>query len=147
MTITTATIREAIASRIQDVCGITAYPFDVSSTVYPRAIVMTGSPTIEYHSTFGQGLSVLRFEVEVRTVAADPVPAQRALSEFVDTGTSRSVLDALERVDSPATTPTLGGVVENIIVESVNTPPGVQLVEGQLEFTALFTVAVLARRN
>lgn len=147
MPLDTAVIREAIANRIQTVCGITAYPFDVASTVYPRAIVMPGGPAVEYHSSYGQSLATLKFEVEVRTVAADPIPAQRTLATFVDTAVPTSVIDALERVDSPATTPTLGGVVENVMVESVALPPGVQLTEGGLEFTALFTVSVLARRT
>ena len=117
------------------------------STVYPRAIVMPGSPSIEYHSSFGNSLATLRFDVEVRTVAADPVVAQRALAVFADTAVTTSVIDALERVDSPAVTPTLGGAVENVMVESVSLPPGVQLTEGGLEFTALFSVIVLARRT
>lgn len=145
----TKTIRTAIAARLQSTCGLTAYPYDVSSTVYPRAIVLPGSPAVEYHSSFGRGLVIMRFDIEVRTVAADPVSAQVALSRFVDAGTgeSSSVIDALELVAVGATTPTLDGAVENITVESVQIGPGLQLVEGPIEFTATFRVQVLARRT
>lgn len=145
----TQTIREAIATRLQTMCGITAYAFDVSSTVYPRAIVLPASPAIEYHSSFGRGLSTLLFDVEVRTVAADPVSAQVALSRFVDAGTneSASVIDALELVSTGAMTPTLDGAVENVMVESVQMNNGLQLTEGPIEFTATFRVQVLARRT
>jgi hypothetical protein len=90
---------------------------------------------------------LLRFDIEVRTIAPDPIPAQRALAAFADTGVATSIVDALERVDSPAVTPTLGGIVENINVETVTLPPGAQLTEGGLEFTALFSVIVRARRT
>lgn len=145
----TQTIRAAIATRLQSTCGLTAYAFDVSSTVYPRAIVLPASPAIEYHASYGAGLSILLFDIEVRTVAVDPVSAQIALSKFVNAGTGEtsSVIDALELVAVGSTTPTLGGVVENIMVESVQIAPGQQLTEGPIEFTATFRVQVLARRN
>ena len=145
----TKTIREAIATRIQQLCGLTAYPFDIASTVYPRAIVMPASPAVEYHSSFGRGLSVLLFDIEVRTVAADPVSAQVALSKYIDAGTGEasSVIDALELVSVGALTPNLDGAVENVMVESVQVAPGLQLTEGPIEFTATFRVQVLARRT
>jgi hypothetical protein len=141
-------IREALASRIQESCNLTAFPFDVSSVIYPRAIVMPGSPAVEYHTTF-RDLCLLNFRIEVRAVAADPVSAQIALAEFcaAGTGQSRSVFDALETVTAPALTPDLDGVVENINVDSVELSDGVQLVEGPVEFTAVFNVAVMARRD
>jgi len=142
-------IREAIATRLSDRCGVTAYPFDVSSVVYPRMIVMPGSPFISYHETLGNGLVELAFEIEVRATATDPIGGQLALCPFLNAGTlqDRSVLTALEEVATGDTTPTLGGAVENIVVTNVFTPPGVQLVEGPYEFTATFSVAVRARRN
>jgi hypothetical protein len=149
MAFNTETIREAIADRLLSSCELTSYPFDVATVTYPRAIVMPGSPFITYHGTFGGGLSELNFEIEVRATAADPVDAQIILSRFVNAGTgeSLSVIDALELVSVGSTTPTLGVAVENIVVTDVSTPPGVQLTEGPFEFTATFTVAVLARRN
>jgi len=148
MAVDIAAIRTAIAERISDVCGISAYPFDVVSTVYPRAIVLPGTPLVEYHTTFGQGLSQLNFVVEVRTVATDPVPAQETLATFCGAGTGQtlSILDALEDVGTD-NTPQLDGAVHAINVESVSVGPGIQLTEGPLEFTALFQVAVLARRD
>lgn len=140
-------IRQAIATRITESCNLTAFPFDVSSTVYPRAIVMPGSPAIEYHHSM-RDLCVLNFRIEVRTNAADPVSAQVALAQFIAAGTgqSRSILDALEDVATGDTTPTLGGVVENIHVESV------ELFDADLDtnpvvFTAVFRVVVKARRD
>lgn len=145
----TQAIREAIANRLQQRCGINAYPFDVASTVYPRAIVLPSSPAVEYHSSFGRGMCVLLFDIEVRTVATDPVSAQIALSKFVDAGTSESssIIDALEFVSTGAMSPNLAGAVDNIMVESVQIAPGLQLTEGPVEFTATFRVQVLTRRT
>lgn len=148
MAVDIAAIRTAIAERITEVCGINAYPFDVPSTVYPRAIVLPGSPLVEYHAAM-RDLCRLNFVIEVRTNSTDPVPAQAELAAFCGAGTGQtaSVFDALEDVAVDATTPTLDGAVENITVEQVEVLPGVQLVEGPLEFTANFRVAVKARRD
>ena len=147
MSLDTRTIREAIATRITEFCNLTAYPFDVSSTVYPRAIVLPGSPGIEYHHSM-RDLCVMNFRVEVRTSAADAVSAQVALAEFIAAGTgqSRSIIDALEDVATGDTTPTLGGVVENVHVESV------ELFDADTEanpaiYTATFRVVVKAKRD
>ena len=141
-------IREAIATRIRESCNLTTYAFDQKTTVYPRAIVLPGSPAVEYHRAMG-GLCSLNFNIEVRCVAADQQSAQIALAEFVSAGTnqSRSVHDALMDVATGATTPTLGGAVENLHVESVELPDGIELAEGVVEFTALIRVAVKARRD
>jgi hypothetical protein len=89
------------------------------------------------------------FDIEVRTVAADTVSAQVALSKYIDAGTGEasSVIDALELVSVGALTPNLDGAVENVMVENVQVAPGLQLTEGPIEFTATFRVQVLARRN
>jgi hypothetical protein len=57
------------------------------------------------------------------------------------------VFDALETLTTGTPTPDLDGVVENINVESVELSDGVQLAEGPIEFTAVFSVAVKARRD
>ena len=92
---------------------------------------------------------VLLFDIEVRTVATDPVSAQIALSKFVDAGTGEpsSIIDALEFVSTGAMSPNLDGAVDNIMVESVQIAPGLQLTEGPVEFTATFRVQVLTRRT
>ena len=139
-------IREAIATRIEESCNLTAYPYDIVTTVYPRAIVLPGSPAVEYHAAM-RDLCRLNFRIEVRCVAADPVSAQIALDQFVNAGTGqgRSVFDALEDLTTNPS-PDLAGVVENINVESVELPDGIQI-EDRLEFTAIFRVAVKARRD
>lgn len=147
MALDTRVIREAIADRLREWCGLTAYPFDQRTSVYPRAIVLPGSPSVEYHRAMGDLVS-LTYRVEVRTVAADPVSAQIALAEFVDAGTgkTRSVHDALLDVATGDTTPTLGGVVENVHIDTVELADGLELTEGQIEFTATFNVTVKTRR-
>lgn len=151
MAVNLQTIRNAIRDRLQDVVGLNTYSYDTVSTVYPRAIVMPRTnTTAEYHSTFGPALTVINLDIEVKTCATDPVSAQMALDQYVGSGTGMSgtsVPDALEQVSTGSTTPTLGGAVENIVVESVVMTPGVQLTSGEYEFTATFTVAVLARRD
>lgn len=147
MSLDTKVIREAIATRITEWCGLTAFAFDVSSIVYPRAIVLPGSPGVEYHHSM-RDLCVLNYRVEVRTNAADAVSAQIALAQFVAAGTgqSRSIIDALEDVATGDTTPTLGGAVENIFVESV------ELFDADVEsnpaiYSAIFRVVVKAKRD
>lgn len=141
-------IREALATRIQESCNLTAFPYDQASIIYPRAIVLPGSPAVEYHASM-RDLCRLNFRIEVRTNAADAISAQIALDQFVNAGTgqSRSVFDALENLTTGTPTPDLDGVVENINVESVELSDGVQFTEGPVEFTAVFNVAVKARRD
>ena len=141
-------IRVAIADRIRESCNLDVLPQDTATVNYPRAIVLPGSPAVEYHASM-RDLCRLNFRIEVRAVAADPVDAQIILSEFVNAGTgqSRSVFDALENLTTGTPTPDLDGVVENINVESVELSDGVQLAEGPIEFTAVFNVAVKARRD
>jgi hypothetical protein len=147
MSLDTKVIREAIATRITEFCNLTAFPFDVSNGTYPRAIVLPGSPGIEYHHSM-RDLCVLNYRVEVRANAADAVSAQIALAQFVAAGTgqARSIIDALEDVATGDTTPTLGGVVENVHVESV------ELFDADTEanpaiYTAVFRVVVKAKRD
>ena len=148
-------IREAIAARIQESCNVTAYPYDKATVVYPRAIVLPGSPAVEYHAAM-RDLCRLNFRIEVRCSAGDSVAAQIALDQFVNAGTgqSKSVFDALEDLTVGTTSPNLAGVVENINVESVELPDGIQFPGpngepngGPFEFTAIFRVAVKARRD
>jgi hypothetical protein len=141
------TIRQAIADRIESTCSIKAYAFDINSTVYPRAIVLVDN--VEYHSSFGKGVSIVNMQVEVKTTAAEPIPAQQALMEFVDAGTgeTQSIIDALELVASGGTNPNVGSAVEDIQVVSVRLSPGAQLESGVYEFTATFVVSVAVRRN
>lgn len=144
-----AAIREAVAARIRET-GLEAYPFDVQSDIYPRAIVYPGRPFVNYHSTFGPGLVTLRFEVIITANATDPVGAQADLARWLNAGTgvARSVFDALERVTAGDTTPTLHGAVEGIHVEGVEAGPGVNAGTGaRYEFAATLSLVVVVRRT
>ncbi|MFM1965719.1 MAG: hypothetical protein RL134_1444 [Actinomycetota bacterium] len=140
-------IREAVAQRIQDRCKVTAYAHPTNSVVFPQATVLPGVPYVTYHITMHTRVEV-RLQVVVRVIAADLASAQIARDELVNAGTGevRSIFDALEEITSPATTPTLGGAVDNIHVVSVDAPQGVR--DGdQFEFTATFDVVIQATRS
>lgn len=153
MTINLQTIREGVEARLQDAfsangLSITIHPWLINDDVYPIVTVMPGSPLIEYHTTYGQGLSQINLIIEVRTTAADPISAQIALSRFTNAGTGepRSIIDALEATLG-GNTPTLNGVVENVMVVDCAINNGEQLGSGVYEFAATFNVQILARRN
>lgn len=143
MGLNTATIREAIATKLQTTCGLNAFPYEVVPQVYPRARVLPDTPTIVYHGTFGtSGMSELAFNVEVAVSSPDPVAGQKVLATYIGTGVSTSVLDALEA------DVTLAGAVDNLVVESVTLGQGTQYTDnGPIEFVATFKVAVRARRG
>lgn len=153
MSINLQAIREGVEARIAAVFAsngesVSIYPFLIASDVYPQITVTMGNPGIEYHSSYGLGLSVVNLAIEVRTTAADPVSAQIALSKFANAGTgeTKSIIDAVESITT-GNTPTLAGVVENVMVTGVSFNSGEQLANNVYEFSATFTVQVLARRN
>ena len=143
-------IRQAVANRIEETTNLRTYPFPVQSDVYPRVMVMNGSPLVATaHGTFRSPLCDINLIVEVATKGMDPVPAQEELARYVSSGTgfeTTSVMDALEDLVPGEQTPTLDGLVENINVESVSVDDG-EPIDGGLVFTALFRVTVRARRN
>lgn len=153
MTINLQTIREGVEARLQAAFlansdSVTVYPWATASDVYPQITVLPGSPAVQYHTTYGQGLAQVNLVVEVRTTAADPISAQIALSKFTNAGTGepRSIIDALEATLG-GNTPTLNGVVENVMVVDCAVNGGEQLGSGVYEFAATFNVQILARRN
>lgn len=150
MAVDVVAIREAVATRIEDYTGLRSYPFPVQSDVYPRAMVLNGSPLLStVHGTFRSPLCDMSLLVEVATRAMDPVVAQQTLAAYVSSGTGfeqSSVMDALEDLVTGEQTPTLNGAVENINVEQVSVTDGVE-VQGGIEFAATFRVTVRARRD
>lgn len=125
------------------------FAHDVATPVYPRIIVLPGEPYVTYHSTFGPSLTQVNLLVEVKATAADPESAQIQLARFLGTGTGQtlSIADAIEKVVTGQTTPTLGGLVENVTVDTVSVNTGEQLTDNTIEFAATFRVAALVRRT
>ena len=117
MAVDISAIRVALATAVDSVTGVRAYPRDPGQTVTSSeantaVVVVPGDdPMVHYNDAFRGGLSELHMRLEVRCQLADFTAAQKRVEELLSagTGTSRSLHDAVR------TDPTLAGAVSDCL--------------------------------
>ena len=147
-------IRKAIATQITNQLtagGVKAavYAHPVQTNMFPRVVIMPGTPYIEYKSSFGPGLSTINLIISVQCSAMEAESAQLSLARFLNAGTGQggSIFDAVEKVTAPALTADVAGAVQHVAVSDVSIDDGVLSSDNTFEYTATFNVAVYVTRS
>lgn len=104
-----ATIRDALASRLESISGLKVYPrWPRGGLNVPCAVIMT--PSAEPEQVFGRG-DLTRWDVSVHlfvSLAPDAEQAQRHLDPYLATSSTGGVFGAV------AADRTLGGAVDTV---------------------------------
>jgi hypothetical protein len=88
-------IRDAIQTQLQTVAGLRCYDTLATVVNVPAAVVMWGSPLVDYDQTFSGG-DKLRFTVLVLVQKSSDRAAQDALDGYLDNEGSSSIKAAVE---------------------------------------------------
>lgn len=120
-----AEIADALAEQIRSQVArpTTVYTFDPGhgGRSYPCIIIEPDEPFVEYHTTFGNALCEVRFDVSV-WVSARTIDSQVAIYDYLGDGTESpsSIRRAIELGRS--STGGLNGVIDDLIVYRSHKP-------------------------
>ncbi len=140
-------IREAVAERLSTVPGVrpAAFPPDSISSGGATLVVLAPAETyVNYQEAFAKGLAVVRLVVSPYIPMADPRSAFNELDALLSSGTgeSRSLIDALMDTDR-----SLGAVVGDVVLESVENVQALTVAEGARYLTADLQFRILVGRR
>lgn len=131
-----ASIRAGLAAAIATVPGIQAeaYVRDIANV----PVAMVGGPDpIEYDKTYGRGHDDMTFPIILFSSRVSDVDSQTTIDAYLDPFGASSLKQAIEA------DPTLGGVVEDLRVESTR-EYGPQEVNGVTYLGAVLIVSVMS---
>lgn len=140
-------IREAVADRLATVPGVRPSPFPPDSISSGGATLVVLAPAeqyVSYQEAFAKGLAVVRLVVSPYIPMADPRSAFAELDALLSSGTgeSRSLIDALMDTDR-----SLGAVVGDVVLESVENVQALTVAEGARYLTADLSIRILVGRR
>lgn len=104
-------IREGVATRLQTISGLQASARMLANPTLPVAYVVPGE--INYHAAMGNGHSDWNLLIELQVGAISEMGAQDKLDALISETGEQSVKAAIEAE------PTLGGLVDDLIVQGV----------------------------
>jgi hypothetical protein len=102
-------VREGVATLLSTIPGLQSSARILSNPSLPTAYVLPGETN--FHQTFGDGPSDYNLIVELQVGTYSDIGAQMKLDEFLAETGEASIKAAIE------TDPTLGGLVDDLIVQ------------------------------
>lgn len=135
MTATITQIKTGLATRLSTVSGLRTYNYQPDQLNPPMAFAMLES--LNYHRTMRTALTEMQFTVRVIVARATERPAEYALDTYTSATGAGSIKEAIEGDR------TLGGIVDDLIVESATGMQTITANDG--EYLGIdFTVRVYA---
>lgn len=104
-------IREGVAARLQTIRGLQASARILVNPTLPTAYVLPGD--IDFHQTMGDGHSDWHLTIELQVGTVSDIGAQDTLDALISETGAKSVKAAIEAE------PTLGGLVDDLVVQGV----------------------------
>lgn len=120
MTATITQVKQGLANRLATITGLRAFAYQPDQLNAPIAF-----PTLDnvlYHRTMRTALTEMTFTVTLIVCKADSRSAQSQVDPYISASGSQSVRAAIEG------DPTLGGVVDSLIVNSAG---GYQIINAE----------------
>jgi len=132
---TLSEIREGVAESLRSIPGLQASARILTNPSLPTAYVLPGETS--FHQTFGDGPSDVNLIVELQVGTYSDIGAQMRLDEFLAETGEASLKAAIE------VNPTLGGLVDDLIVQGFRDYGLFQRAQGDAVLGARLLVWVL----
>lgn len=111
-------IRDGLVANLEQIDGLQALRAPVGNPSPPTAWVIR--ERTEYDTTFNRGTDRYLFLIQLLVGLSDSLDAQDLLDQFVAPTGALSIKQAIETVDSPTGSVTLGGLVDDVRVTEVD---------------------------